>query len=498
MHNPEQLKRGTCRQRLVGSNGWIEWQVLRMIVQSTYEYESRISYHISHRSLDRLLSPSSFVGYRIQSRSQSTHISGLTLPPTVSAKTYKMQPPRFLTPSALTPFLRPLQPFSSKTQPITRISSIPLSFSHFLTLISLSHPIHTTTTPVNPKMSYSSDEDQPDPELLELLRQHLNGNQPSHTAAETGVLESAEFVYNHAIDVALDMRGCKKAANTIWDQMQQREYSPATWSTHELHPKDKNEETVKFIFTMDLLNFSFWSEKSEEERFQVEYRDKRWTGYWSLVAGLQRGLEEGLWSSLILASDLALFTDIMMSELYHSYVTKNTKEPFIDTGGMLFLVQESPSPIPHSGSITKHSPQTSSAPSSGPPQTRKFPYSKNDSTVSAKPAKSSTKNTMGLSWTSSKKQTVPPRPSSTSLLPIFPASLTSTPTPAGANPSVSSSAHKSSSLTCGLALKAKAMDPSRILTKSPCLPTTASRKCCGSSVASCTVPRWRRRCARRR
>ncbi|KAL0470148.1 hypothetical protein QR685DRAFT_522878 [Neurospora intermedia] len=205
-----------------------------------------------------------------------------------------MQPPRFLTPSALTPFLRPLQPFSSKTQPITRISSIPLSFSHFLTLISLSHPIHTTTTPVNPKMSYSSDEDQPDPELLELLRQHLNGNQPSHTAAETGVLESAEFVYNHAIDVALDMRGCKKAANTIWDQMQQREYSPATWSTHELHPKDKNEETVKFIFTMDLLNFSFWSEKSEEERFQVEYRDKRWTGYWSLVAGLQRGLEEGI------------------------------------------------------------------------------------------------------------------------------------------------------------------------------------------------------------
>ena len=76
---------------------------------------------------------------------------------------------------------------------------------------------------------------------------------------------------------------------------------------------------------MDLLNFSFWSEKSEEDRFQVEYRDKRWTGYWSLVAGLQRGLEEGLWSSLILASDLALFTDIMMSELYHSYVTKNTK-----------------------------------------------------------------------------------------------------------------------------------------------------------------------------
>ncbi|KAH7635669.1 hypothetical protein B0T09DRAFT_379456 [Sordaria sp. MPI-SDFR-AT-0083] len=153
-------------------------------------------------------------------------------------------------------------------------------------------------------MSYSSDS-EPDPELLELLRQHLQGKTASPTAAETGVLESAEFVYNHAIDVALDMRGCKKAAETIWTQMQQREYSPATWSTHELHPKTKDEETVKFIFAMDILNFSFWSEKSEEERFQVEYRGRRWTGYWSLVAGLQRGLEEG-WSHFLLLKFLAL------------------------------------------------------------------------------------------------------------------------------------------------------------------------------------------------
>ncbi|KAK3948942.1 hypothetical protein QBC32DRAFT_350274 [Pseudoneurospora amorphoporcata] len=144
-------------------------------------------------------------------------------------------------------------------------------------------------------MSYSSDS-EPDPELLELLRQHLQGKTATPTAAETGVLESAEFVYNHAIDVALDMRGCKKAAETIWTQMQQREYSPATWSTHELHPKAADgEETVKFIFAMDILNFSFWSEKDDaEQRFQVEYKGERWTGYWSLVAGLQRALEEGI------------------------------------------------------------------------------------------------------------------------------------------------------------------------------------------------------------
>ena len=41
-----------------------------------------------------------------------------------------------------------------------------------------------------------------------------------------------------------------------------------------------------------LTAFRFWSELSNEERFQVEYRGKRWTGYNSLVAGLRRALDE--------------------------------------------------------------------------------------------------------------------------------------------------------------------------------------------------------------
>lgn len=259
-----------------------------------------------------------------------------------------MQPSRFLT-SSLTPFLRLHHPIS-KSQLIPRFFSNP-SFSRSLGSLFTSRLLRPPTF----KMSYSSDS-EPDPELLELLRQHLQGKTASPTAAETGVLESAEFVYNHAIDVALDMRGCKKAAETIWTQMQQREYSPATWSTHELHPKTKDEETVKFIFAMDILNFSFWSEKSEEERFQVEYRGRRWTGYWSLVAGLQRGLEEG-WSPFLLLKFLALLVMKMKCLaiflwLNDSYVN-NKEEPFVDAG---VCPQESPSPIPLSGSMKKRLP----------------------------------------------------------------------------------------------------------------------------------------------
>jgi hypothetical protein len=136
-------------------------------------------------------------------------------------------------------------------------------------------------------------DDEADPELLALLRQALMGKPTQTEEPETGVLEDAEYVCNNSIDVALEMRSTKNAAAAIYEQMQQKNYSPSTWSDHELHPKTKDEGTVAFIFLMDLLNFSFWSEKPESDRFAVSYRDRRWTGYWSLVASIQRALDEG-------------------------------------------------------------------------------------------------------------------------------------------------------------------------------------------------------------
>lgn len=134
-------------------------------------------------------------------------------------------------------------------------------------------------------------------ELVAFLRAHLMGQPAADAEPETGVLEGAKHVYDNSIDVSIDMWSCKTAANAIYAQMRDKGYSTAAWSEHELHPKAKDEATVAFIFTMDLLNFSFWSELPDAERFAVEYRGRTWTGYWSLVAALQRALEEG-WSAL--------------------------------------------------------------------------------------------------------------------------------------------------------------------------------------------------------
>ncbi|KAF3490848.1 uncharacterized protein GIQ15_00365 [Arthroderma uncinatum] len=140
------------------------------------------------------------------------------------------------------------------------------------------------------------DDDGPDLELVELLRQSLGLGAPNSKAPpppETRVLDGARYVFDNSIDVALDPKGTKRAAKTIWKMMQEKRYSTETWSEHELHPKAKDESTVDFIFTMDLLNFSFWSDELDaSKRFAIEYRGKRWTGYWSLIAALQRAIDE--------------------------------------------------------------------------------------------------------------------------------------------------------------------------------------------------------------
>ena len=195
-------------------------------------------------------------------------------------------------------------------------------------------------------------DDEPDLELLALLRQHLQGKPTLNDEPETGVLAGAEYVYDNSIDVALDMRSCKNAAAVIHAQMQQKQYSPATWSAHDLHPDRRlvgDEAAVAFVFTMDLLNFSFWSEKPDADRFAIEYRGKRWTGYWSLVAALQRALDEGRFQLLVPRSCLHL-SDVCPAVCVN-YASKSSDRMLIGV-----LIKESPSRTRTSGRMKKSAP----------------------------------------------------------------------------------------------------------------------------------------------
>jgi hypothetical protein len=97
-----------------------------------------------------------------------------------------------------------------------------------------------------------------------------------------------------------------RRASQIHDKIRVESYSPRTWRSHPLHicptepyapTEPLNKVCLDWIFLISALNFSFWSERDGcPDRYGVLWQEswesskpKLWTGYWSLVASLNRG-----------------------------------------------------------------------------------------------------------------------------------------------------------------------------------------------------------------
>ncbi|KAF3091114.1 hypothetical protein TWF569_011366 [Orbilia oligospora] len=162
-------------------------------------------------------------------------------------------------------------------------------------------------------------DDDTDHDLLDFMRKAMGltaNPTTSKPEPDTGVLKSAEYIYDNAIDVALDMRSCKEAAETIIKCMEAENFGTQTWDSHILHPHTKDEEQVDFIFVMDLLNFSFWADDPKKP-FVVEYNGRNEDGYWSLVASLRRALDEGIpITSPYFWVDRTVCTDALLERLF--------------------------------------------------------------------------------------------------------------------------------------------------------------------------------------
>lgn len=77
--------------------------------------------------------------------------------------------------------------------------------------------------------------------------------------------------------------------------MDVKPYDTSTWATHPLHPKTRSAEVVDWIFLVDLLNFSFFSDETDvDKQFYVTYKEEKFTGYWSLCAAVNRALDAGI------------------------------------------------------------------------------------------------------------------------------------------------------------------------------------------------------------
>lgn len=143
--------------------------------------------------------------------------------------------------------------------------------------------------------------------------------------SSTGVVASSKFIATKAKDVFVSTEDCLRAAESVYQAMQQQQYSTETWASHPLNPKDKTQSTVDWIFTVDLLNFSFWSDYDDNDtghpssqRYTVEYKGEFYTGYWSLVAAINKALDAGIpiTSPAFWASDK--FTEDTLKSIFKS------------------------------------------------------------------------------------------------------------------------------------------------------------------------------------
>ncbi|KAH9935097.1 uncharacterized protein BXZ73DRAFT_76811 [Epithele typhae] len=125
------------------------------------------------------------------------------------------------------------------------------------------------------------------------------------------VLRSSKWALQEINLVKLDEDGITSAARYIHSRMHREAYVPRSWRDHALHicPEEpfswaspSTRPFLDWIFLISSLNFSFWSElEGTPRRFGIKWREG-WksekqvvhTGYWSLVAAVNRALEAGL------------------------------------------------------------------------------------------------------------------------------------------------------------------------------------------------------------
>ncbi|KAJ1965082.1 hypothetical protein GGI12_000998 [Dipsacomyces acuminosporus] len=112
------------------------------------------------------------------------------------------------------------------------------------------------------------------------------------------VLDSAQFISRNSRHVRVPEEGVKRAAEKIMKHMEKIGYSAAEWKKNTLTPSVANDAAIEWIFVVDALNFSFWSDKSissnHARQYTVSLDGEQYTGYWTLCAAINRAMAEGV------------------------------------------------------------------------------------------------------------------------------------------------------------------------------------------------------------
>ncbi|VDO04694.1 unnamed protein product [Rodentolepis nana] len=106
-----------------------------------------------------------------------------------------------------------------------------------------------------------------------------------------GPRESARFIAKSADHVKINLRAIPELAEKFYESLLGGKFGD-TWDELPLHPRGGGAFTANWVFVLDSLNFSFWTDKAP--KYMVEYKSERHTGYPALCAVLNRAIDNGI------------------------------------------------------------------------------------------------------------------------------------------------------------------------------------------------------------
>nr|XP_002129448.1 queuosine salvage protein-like [Ciona intestinalis] len=104
--------------------------------------------------------------------------------------------------------------------------------------------------------------------------------------------DAGKYIADRSTNVFINDQAIVKAAGDAARAFKDGQHSLNNFKALPLHPDVANETAIDFIFAVDTLNFSFWSD-NPEEKYKVKYKGEFYSGYWSIVAALKRAEDEG-------------------------------------------------------------------------------------------------------------------------------------------------------------------------------------------------------------
>ena len=116
----------------------------------------------------------------------------------------------------------------------------------------------------------------------------MKENRCTRDLTENPVLASVEPVVKHSARVFFHPERLDFAVHRWGHLLAER----SGWG-HPCHYFDGTDETVRWIFVLDVLNHCFWPDPGEPV-WTVTYGGGRYSGYWGLAASLKRAKEDGI------------------------------------------------------------------------------------------------------------------------------------------------------------------------------------------------------------